>query len=211
MSYRSISSLPLIASLTVVAAFALGCATGPSAEPAGPVPVAPDPELTPAPEATAEPGAAAEDASPMSDEAEISPGVTVTGQPTKAQLEAAAARGVKVVINLRGADEPGVLADEKAIVEGAGMTYVQWDAGKGPAVLTEENARKLGEAMAGDGPVMVHCSGGNRAAALVGLKAAVVDGKSEADVSAMVEGSGRTKMLIKLQEAIAAHAAKAAE
>lgn len=170
----------------------------PAAEPAEPA------------QGSAEAEVEAKEAAPESlpGEATLAEGVIVAGQPTAEQLKALPDRGIELVVNVRGEDEPGFLADEAAIVEGAGMSYVHWDAGKGADALTEENAKKLGEALDKGGPVLVHCGSGNRAAALYALKTVVVDGKSAEEATELVEESGNDKLLEKLREALAARASE---
>jgi uncharacterized protein (TIGR01244 family) len=137
-------------------------------------------------------------------EVKIAEGLFVAGQPTKEQLNDLAARGFKTVVNLRAADEDGVLADEQAIVEAAGMTYATWPAGAGPASVTEENARKLAEVLAVEGalPAVVHCSSGSRAAAVAALKLGLVDGVSAAEVLEAYDATGKTKLKGPVTEAL---------
>lgn len=97
-------------------------------------------------------------------------GVTTAGQPTAAAFAAAAAAGYRAVIDLRGAQEVRGL-DEQATVEGLGMSYTTLPV-EGGAGVTYRNAaaldRLLGELPR---PVLIHCSSGNRAGALLALRA----------------------------------------
>jgi len=107
------------------------------------------------------------------------PNVYGGGQPTAEDLAEAKALGVGVIVNLRLLDEPGVLENERAIVESLGMRYVSLPTvkpgGEVPDQLTVEQAQALANAM-GDDIALVHCGSGNRVGALLGLKARVVDG-----------------------------------
>jgi uncharacterized protein (TIGR01244 family) len=97
-------------------------------------------------------------------------GVTTAGQPNPAQLAASAASGFKTVIDLRGADEDRGM-DEKAIIEGLGMSYVTLPV-EGGAGVTYANAAALDRLLAqSEGPVLIHCSTSNRAGALLALRA----------------------------------------
>ena len=90
------------------------------------------------------------------------------GQPMPQAWEHVANAGVRTVINLRPKGELGI-RDEAAEVRAAGLNYVEIPI-HGPAQLTLANADRLWAAMkASPGGVLVHCSSGNRAAALLTL------------------------------------------
>jgi uncharacterized protein (TIGR01244 family) len=147
------------------------------------------------------------------------PGVVTGGQPSEEQLEGASKAGVKVVVNLRGADEPKV-AETGEAARRFGMEYIHIPLSKGAANLglNEENARALAEVLGGavEQPVLVHCGSGNRVGALFSLKAFYVDGKSadeslQAGLDAGLTGlEDRVKQLLEAAEA-ARNAATAAE
>ena len=90
--------------------------------------------------------------------------IFVASQPSQQALTVARERGVGIVVNLRGPDEE-LGFDEAAAAEAAGLDYYQ------VPVLGSEGLDKsamvrvsqLVEA-AGDAPVLVHCSSGNRVA-----------------------------------------------
>lgn len=97
-------------------------------------------------------------------------GITTAGQPNAAQLKAAAAAGFKSVIDLRGPSEDRGM-DEPAVVKGLGMSYVSLPVA-GADGVTYANASALDKLLAKlEGPVLVHCSTGNRAGALLALRA----------------------------------------
>lgn len=98
------------------------------------------------------------------------PGITTSGQPSPAALEAAAKAGYKVVIDLRGpAEDRGF--DERGVAERLGMSYVNLPV-EGAAGVTYENAAELDRLLAQlPKPVLLHCASANRAGALLALRA----------------------------------------
>ena len=109
------------------------------------------------------------------------PGVLSGGQPTKAQIDAAAAAGYKTVINLRPDTESG-FDWEAAAVKTGGMTYVSIPVA-GVAGLTKENVARFDAALkdaAAKGPTLLHCGSGNRIGALLALRAVWLEGKDPA-------------------------------
>jgi protein tyrosine phosphatase (PTP) superfamily phosphohydrolase (DUF442 family) len=96
-------------------------------------------------------------------------GITTAGQPNAVQLEAAAAAGIKSVIDLRGPkDLPVAGAD--------GVTYA--------------NASALDKLLAKlDGPVLIHCTTGNRVGAMLALRAKLNGADSESAL-ALGEAAG---------------------
>jgi uncharacterized protein (TIGR01244 family) len=92
------------------------------------------------------------------------------GQPSEAQLAAARAAGIDVVINLALHDDPRYsLADERGAVEALGMTYrhipVQFSR------PTESDLLAFFDAMdaAAERRVLVHCAANYRVTAFLGL------------------------------------------
>jgi protein tyrosine phosphatase (PTP) superfamily phosphohydrolase (DUF442 family) len=102
-------------------------------------------------------------------------GLLVGGQPSPEQLKEIAQAGYRTVISLRAARELGDEGEEET-VERLGMAFVSIPV-PGPEGLTEPNARALSKALDKQDalPAVVHCSIGQRAAALIGLEAFVVD------------------------------------
>lgn len=104
------------------------------------------------------------------------PDILTGGQPTDEHLKAAKAQGVKVVVNLRSDGEKAEYESQIKLVEELGMKYVHIPIdGKTGEGLTEENAKKLAELLAGDKPMLLHCASGQRVGALLALKAFYVD------------------------------------
>ncbi len=137
-----------------------------------------------------------------------SPTVWVAGQPRLADLEAAAAAGVSVVVNMRGQGEPTGFADEKATVEAQGMSYVFIPVA-GAAGITDANAAQLKAVLkdAGDKKVLLHCASGNRVGALLAL-IAFADGKSVSEAMAIGTGAGMTGLTPMVKGKLDAAAAK---
>lgn len=106
---------------------------------------------------------------------EVRPGLYAGGQPDAAQLHTFARDGVKVVIDLRGADEARGY-DEAAVTGELGLRYVRLPIG-GASDLTPANATALAALLgAAQGPVLLHCASGNRVGALLALSAAESEG-----------------------------------
>ncbi|HSK03173.1 MAG TPA: sulfur transferase domain-containing protein, partial [Kofleriaceae bacterium] len=129
------------------------------------------------------------------------PGVVTGGQPTEEQLQQAKASGVKIVVNLRTKGEKGEIPDQAEKVAALGMKYVhmpieskEW---KG---LDEDNARKLAELLA-EGPMLVHCTSGERVGALFALKAFYVDKQSTDE--ALEVGKAHGLSVEKVKKAVA--------
>ena len=129
-------------------------------------------------------------------------GVLVGGQPSLSQFEAIQQAGYHTVISLRTDSESGD-EGEKQRVERLGMKFVSIPVA-GPDGLTEANARALSEALDERDalPAVVHCSIGQRAAALLGLEAFVVDRKSPEVAIEYAKRLGLTKLEPALRERI---------
>ena len=96
---------------------------------------------------------------------EVGEEVLLGGQPTPEGLSRARDAGVKVVVNLRPESEMSF--EEKSVVNGLGMKYVS--IGFTPATLTDRQVDAFLDVIRitpPDDRVLVHCSSGNRAAAL---------------------------------------------
>lgn len=137
-----------------------------------------------------------------------SPGILTGGSPSAEDLKRLKEAGYSAVINLEGLEESSL--DEAAIADGLGMHYVALPISR--ADITRENAEKLHAAIQLSGtPVFVHCASGNRAGALMALRAYFVLDMSPA--AAMEEGrkAGMTGLTATVSEVIAgAEEAKAA-
>jgi uncharacterized protein (TIGR01244 family) len=97
-------------------------------------------------------------------------GITAAGQPSAAALEAAAKGGYKSVIDLRALTEDRGF-DEKATVQGLGMSYVSLPV-DGAAGVSYANAAELDKLLATlPKPILLHCASSNRVGALLALRA----------------------------------------
>lgn len=91
--------------------------------------------------------------------------ISMASQPSAADFAEAHQWGVKTVINNRHASETPDF-DEKAIVEGLGMTYISLPY-NGEAELTDEVFARARELFAcAERPILMHCGSGNRTGAL---------------------------------------------
>lgn len=117
-------------------------------------------------------------------------GLLTAGQPTEEQLTALAGLGVKRVICLRPATEPGTGWEEDK-AKALGITFVRLPIGGAPDV-TPANARRLGDeiAAAGDATTLVCCGSSNRVGALLALHAFAVENKSADESLAFGRSAG---------------------
>lgn len=118
-------------------------------------------------------------------------GVYASGQPSRDDLVAFAAAGVRTVINLRGPDET-VGFDEPTTAQGLGLRYVAIPV-TGTHDVTSETimrfARELDQARR-DGGILVHCASANRVGALIALEQGLVRGASRDEALAMGRAAG---------------------
>lgn len=134
--------------------------------------------------------------------AKVTTGLLVGGQPSEAQLREIKKAGYRTVVSLRTAEEPGASGAREA-VEGLKMRFVSIPV-EGAAGLTEDNARALGKALGRKKalPAVVYCRSGQRASALVGLKAFVVDELGAEEAIALAKELGTTRLEAPLRERI---------
>jgi len=181
------------AALFLAAVVACAAPTEQAAAPAAAAPAAVEPAIAAA--------AAIEFTDLLPNGLEPLPGVVVGGQPTLAQLDEAATRGLKTVINLRTAGESDI---GRAQVEARGMAYVELPIG-GVQDLTAANAAALDAALAAaEHPVMLHCGSGNRVGALLALRAHYVEGASADEALRFGKEAGLTRLEEPVREILAA-------
>ncbi|MCG8555846.1 MAG: methyltransferase domain-containing protein [Proteobacteria bacterium] len=98
-------------------------------------------------------------------------GLITGGQPDAQALARAHAAGRNTVISLRQPSEPG-FEQERAQAQALGMLFVSIPV-KGADGLTEANAQAFDRSLSDAGPehALVHCGSGNRAGALLALRA----------------------------------------
>jgi cytochrome b6-f complex iron-sulfur subunit len=113
-------------------------------------------------------------------ERKISDTITVTSQPSAEELKTLAERGFRTVVNLRTANEPGLLEDEEQLAHDAGLNYA-WIP-TAPAILDDASVARFIQVIdsAGGQPALVHCKGGGRAGIMALLHEAVRHGWSVA-------------------------------
>jgi uncharacterized protein (TIGR01244 family) len=129
-------------------------------------------------------------------------GITTAGQPTAEQLAAAAAAGYKSVIDLRTPSENRGMADEKATVEGLGMSYVNLPV-DGAGGVSYANAAALDELLRNaEQPVLLHCASANRAGALLALRAKL-EGADDDTALALGVAGGVTGLKATVEERLA--------
>ena len=112
------------------------------------------------------------------------------GRPRPQHLHQAQRGGVHTVIDLCSPSERCDY-DERRLVESLGMNYLNIPIG-GPTDLNHANARKLAEALQNThgAPTLLHCSTGNRAGALLALKAHFIDHCSTESALAIGRSAG---------------------
>lgn len=149
-------------------------------------------------EETAPPASTAQSAGGESEYGtQVGPGLVVAGQPTEEDLRTAAAVGVVQVVTLRAEGEPGQDGEEALAAE-LGLGFVRIPVA-GADGLTEENARALDAALA-NGSTLLHCGSGNRAGALLGLRAHLLQGASAEEAMDQARAAGMTGLESALEE-----------
>jgi uncharacterized protein (TIGR01244 family) len=102
----------------------------------------------------------------MKNETQID-GIIVAGQPTDEELAGLAERGIRTLINVRPADE---LDEPEAPKVPSGIAYSEVPFTG--LTLRAEHVRRIREALdAGDGPAVIHCAAGTRAAVVAAIVA----------------------------------------
>lgn len=112
----------------------------------------------------------------MENEQQITPEITVSGQPTVEELANLREQGFQNVINLRVPGEPESVDEEERIVEGAGLNYAPIPIS--PELLDEAAADRFGQSLdsVGGTPALIHCKGGGRAGVMTLMYLAVKKG-----------------------------------
>ena len=132
------------------------------------------------------------------------PGVAGAGQPSSAGLARLKELGFRTVVNLRVEGESGYV-DEKAILEAQGLRYVHVPLTA--STLSDADVQAVRAVLddAAAGPVLIHCTSGNR----VGAVWAVIQGRrgktaDEAEAEGRrvgMKGSAMTSAVRRLLEA----------
>lgn len=114
--------------------------------------------------------------------------------PTDAELAAAKAAGVRVVLDLRPATEGSAAADA-ARATASGLRALRIEVA-GPAGLTRENVAAFAQLIddPAQTPLLIHCATGNRVGALTALKAFWLDGMAAPAALDLGRAAGLTKL-----------------
>jgi len=125
---------------------------------------------------------------------EPTPGLLTAGQITEAQLDGLARAGYTTFVSLRLSDEEGA-GWEEAYASGRGVNFTRIPVA-GAEGLTRENVEALDRILdaAGDMPVVVYCGSGNRAGALLALRARWLDGATTEEALALGRAAGMTRL-----------------
>ncbi len=121
------------------------------------------------------------------------PDLLACGLPSEQDLQDAAKKGIKTIVNLCPPEEtpPG----ETGMVEQLGMSYVNIPI-RGPQDLTRDAAQQLATLMddCSNHPLLIHCRSANRVGALIALKEFWLSGKSTEEALAAGRSAGLTKL-----------------
>jgi uncharacterized protein (TIGR01244 family) len=125
---------------------------------------------------------------------QVFPNLYVGGQPSKEELQSIKEAGVQVLINVRTLEEPGQENMANISAE-MGFEYVSIPVA-GKAGVTIANAEKLRDALgsAGDRTTALFCGSGNRAAALLAMKAFHLENQTAEQAMALGDRAGLTKL-----------------
>ena len=121
-------------------------------------------------------------------------GVLSGGQPTQAQVEAAARGGFRTVINMRTEAEQGHEWEAEA-VKSLGMRYVSIPIDS--KAFTRENVERFDAALRealGEGPVLLHCASGNRIGAMLALRSGWLEEVEAETALKYGKASGMTRL-----------------
>ncbi|MAR91652.1 MAG: sulfur transferase domain-containing protein [Pseudomonadota bacterium] len=121
------------------------------------------------------------------------PDTLACGLPSEQDLQAAADKGVKTVINLCPTEETPPM--EPGLVTQLGMQYFNIPI-RSAQDLTREAAGQLAEIMdnCDHHPVLIHCRSANRVGALLALQAYWYEGKSAQEALQLGRNAGMTKL-----------------
>jgi len=129
------------------------------------------------------------------------PSVYTAGQPTEHQFRELVRRGYKHYVCLRAHNERGT-GWEEARAKQLGVRFVRIEI-TGPQSLTENNVRKVSEALSGSGtaPTLLYCRSSNRVGAVLAMRAHL-DGKSADEAIQLGKQAGLTSLETAVREAI---------
>ena len=121
------------------------------------------------------------------------PDLLACGMPSEQDLQDAAKKGIKTIINLCPLEETP--PNESDLVAQLGMSYVNIPI-RGAQDLTKEAAQQLASLMddCANHPLLVHCRSANRVGALIALKEYWYSGKSAEEALTLGRKAGLTKL-----------------
>ena len=112
------------------------------------------------------------------DISQLTPELSIGGQPQPDDITALRDQGFRTVVNLRMPDEPGVLPDEERLVQNAGLNYAEVPIS--PDIVDDGTIERLTQILTtvDTAPVYVHCKAGGRAGTFSMLHLAIQHGWS---------------------------------
>ena len=121
------------------------------------------------------------------------PDLLACGLPSEQDLQDAAKKGIKTIVNLCPVEETP--PSEPGLVTELGMAYVNIPV-RGPQDLTKEAAQQLASIMddCSNHPLLVHCRSSNRVGALIALKEYWFSGKSAEEALQQGRKAGLTML-----------------
>lgn len=123
----------------------------------------------------------------MANYKQIGDGIFIGPQPSEQDLESAKEQGIRTVIDFRMPSETATL--NANLVSSAGLDYVNVPVNK--TALSEQQIGELDEAMKrNEGPYLLHCATGTRAAMLLALSLAKKNGWTAARTFGEAESMG---------------------
>jgi uncharacterized protein (TIGR01244 family) len=128
----------------------------------------------------------------MQNAREPRPGLVTAGQPDQETLPGLTDAGFTTLISLRPASERGAgWEEDQASESGVSFTRIPVAGAEG---LTRENVEALDRALeaAGDTPTLLYCASGNRAGALLALRAHWIEGVPPERALALGRDAGMT-------------------
>lgn len=121
------------------------------------------------------------------------PDLLACGLPSEQDLQDAAKKGIKTIVNLCPLEETP--PSEQSAVEQLGMTYINIPI-RGAQDLNRGAAKQLADIMddCDNHPVLVHCRSANRVGALMALKEYWFEGKTVEEALVVGRSAGLTKL-----------------
>jgi uncharacterized protein (TIGR01244 family) len=121
---------------------------------------------------------------------QLTPNISISGQPTAEELSTAREHGFRTIVNLRTPEENNFLTDEERLVESTGISYAHIPVS--PQTLDDAAVERFSQAISSEDstPALVHCQGGGRAGVMTLLHLAIQNGWSLAETLKQSESLG---------------------